>query len=1217
MLKKFFIAAITLFTGILSTRLSLWITRDPKLPLLSFKQLLVTVACLLVLLALLWTLETQKAVTFNWPWHRFWFFRDLLGLGKAQAKRLLAAPETPAKASVIDVIVNGRRENLVSLLLKRFKNDKGHGRILILGDPGSGKTTTLEELRLNLARDGVNRLAIGKRIPIMLRLGNYNQGKILDHAREVMARGSRASVILSTCLERLLRKGHAILLLDAIDESLGQNQNALREIETFLTNDEFKNAAVLISGRRGEYQRALPADVEVLEIEDLSDEAVVTFCRVQLKKANRAQSPSEVFSTLKTHGLLDPGGLGRNPFWLQLILQGGTFENNKSKIFDGAISALLKREWDKGGSKRLWARPLTQEEQLFETLEALTSLAHELSVRNQGEQIDGEEALTIVSQYLSRRTGIEKLRPQDVLWLARDAQLIDFQSLTGKNKWQPVRFRHRLIREYLTARALSKSHASVLQAFADHTEETHWWETLLMLTSLLDDEFAFQESAKLITMAIGDGRNPHRLFFAAAMLRSIDFLHSSIHASTIDSLVANLGTGLTTAHVEAALALGHVAPSKLVNLLNQLIERNDPTLTAIVKDLVQQLLQREVTDSTSSRVIASFIGDINVRTIANPILVSIGAPATPLVVEALNDSDFVARWSAAEVLGDIRDQRAVEPLIATLNDPRQTVRRTAIEALGKIGDVRALIPIAKVLQLKNADGLDFLMNSVIIRALGNIGEPAIDELIRMLKMDDVTLRIFATMSLEQIGQPATNALIATLDYPATWTRQAAVELLGSMKAVEATDPLIKLMTCGDLLVEETAVDALIEIGEPAVAPLIPRLGDRNLEMRIKAAQTLGKIRDQRAIEPLLRVLKDRGEENDRKRKEEATVRAAAAEALGNIGDRRVEGALREAIKQDRFLIQIMATVALAQFGDNDALDTIHSLINHEMVFVQASVVESLGTIKNSKSLPYLERFLKVRQVDPAATPENNKTVEQARDLAFRSIEQIATALMGPQEPPTKEESAGDLETEQETKEPDRKELRLALYAKLLVHENPSVRADTASALAELGPPSADLLMSVLTDAEPKVRQAAAAGLGSTGSRQAVQPLVEILQRDQKNVVRRAAAESLGEIGDSAAIAPLRMAIADEYLIVRIGAAIGLSKLGEAGMIEVLRGVLRADDSPSMRFLVARAFLEVKDVTAVPELEALLARWQKEGVLAEDALKFKGASKALEELKALR
>jgi hypothetical protein len=96
-----------------------------------------------------------------------------------------------------------------------------------------------------------------------------------------------------------------------------------------------------------------------------------------------------------------------------------------------------------------------------------------------------------------------------------------------------------------------------------------------------------------------------------------------------------------------------------------------------------------------------------------------------------------------------------------------------------------------------------------------------------------------------------------------------------------------------------------------------------------------------------------------------------------------------------------------------------------------------------------------------------------------------------------------------------------------------------------------------------------------------------------------------------------MAIADEYLIVRIGAAIGLSKLGEAGMIEVLRGVLRADDSPSMRFLVARAFLEVKDVTAVPELEALLARWQKEGVLAEDALKFKGASKALEELKALR
>jgi HEAT repeat protein len=1254
MLKKIFVALVGIFTGILSTRLSGWITSDPRVPVLSLKQLFVTLGFYVLLLIVLWVLETQRAFTLNWPWHRFWYFHELLERAKfrRQPQTLAVADETQSTA-LIDVSVDGRRKNLGSLLLDRLSNHTQPRRLLILGEPGSGKTTTLEQLRLNLVRAGASRLAIGKGIPVLLPLGRFNQGKLLDYARKVMQQGSRASVNLSRGLEKLLQNDHAILLLDAIDESLGQNQNALEEIEGFLSNDEYLKAPVVITGRMGEYQRALPADMEVLEVMDLSDEAVTTLCHAHLAQAKRGQTDSEVFSALKTHALLGKGGLGRNPFWLQLILEGGTFENNKTKIFERSISALLNREWQKSGSKRLWTRALTKDEQLLHTSEALTSLAAELSRRNAGEQIDGEEALRIVEQYLSSQTRIGDLRPQDVLWLSRDAQLVDFDNLAGRNKWPPVRFRHRLIREYLTARGLSNDFVSVFRAFADHAGEVSWWETLLMLATLAQEKFSESERRKITTAAIGDAKDPYRLFFTATMLKPIDFLFDD---PTVDSLIATLCAGVTEAHLEAVTALGQVATGKLVKLLNTLVEREDPALTEIVKSIIGQHLRREIKESNSSRVIAAYIGDVYLRDFAKPALISIGGPAALLVAEVLRDSEYAARWSAAEVLGEIGESSSVEPLIGVLenDDEKEIVRQTVIKALGQIGDVRALIPMARALKLEQGDLSGFVLNALIIDALGKIGEPAIDELIRMLKMDELTLKIFASVSLERIGKPAAKALIETLDDRSMWTRQSAAQMLGSMKAVEAINALIKLLTSGDLLVEQTAADALAEIGEPSLEPLIALLSDRNLELRVKAVDTLGRIGDSRAIDPLLRILAARPAERTDKGSE---LRAAAAEALGNFDDLRVRSLLFEVAAQEGGLVWINATASLAQLGDEDALKKVHSWLGNDNSSIQFVAIDSLGRIKHSRSLRYLERFLKVLQPapeitredraereknreralgsirkilerikrylerflklvkpSPEATKEDRAEREKNREPALRSIKKIQAALLGLPELPAPKETEDDLAEEKKPEAEEEKPRDLTVYQQLLDHQNAQVRADVVMALTELGSESAQLITGALADSDTDVRREAATGLGTLGAAQAVQPLLDILQKDTKSVVRRAAAESLGKIGDRTALEPLRLALKDRKLIVRIGAAIGLGRMGEPGMGAELRSVLQANDSPAFRYLIVRAFAELRDVKAIPYLEEILERWQAEGIKPEDAQHFKAASEELEKLK---
>jgi HEAT repeat protein len=56
-----------------------------------------------------------------------------------------------------------------------------------------------------------------------------------------------------------------------------------------------------------------------------------------------------------------------------------------------------------------------------------------------------------------------------------------------------------------------------------------------------------------------------------------------------------------------------------------------------------------------------------------------------------------SREEAAEALGEIRDPRAVDPLIGALKDRDHEVREEAVEALGKIGDKRAVEPLNAVL----------------------------------------------------------------------------------------------------------------------------------------------------------------------------------------------------------------------------------------------------------------------------------------------------------------------------------------------------------------------------------------------------------------------------------------------------------------------------------------------------------------------------------------
>jgi HEAT repeat protein len=70
-------------------------------------------------------------------------------------------------------------------------------------------------------------------------------------------------------------------------------------------------------------------------------------------------------------------------------------------------------------------------------------------------------------------------------------------------------------------------------------------------------------------------------------------------------------------------------------------------------------------------------------------LLGIGRPSVEILIEYLEDEDWLVREAAADLLGKIADVRAVEPLMKRLAVDQDTgVKELAIKALGLIGDAR-------------------------------------------------------------------------------------------------------------------------------------------------------------------------------------------------------------------------------------------------------------------------------------------------------------------------------------------------------------------------------------------------------------------------------------------------------------------------------------------------------------------------------------------------
>ncbi|MBN2573266.1 MAG: HEAT repeat domain-containing protein [Deltaproteobacteria bacterium] len=273
-------------------------------------------------------------------------------------------------------------------------------------------------------------------------------------------------------------------------------------------------------------------------------------------------------------------------------------------------------------------------------------------------------------------------------------------------------------------------------------------------------------------------------------------------------------------------------------------------------------------------------------------------PSTiPLFVEALDftEDDFDRAIVAAGALGEFREKageavpalaKAVEHTLP-IKSRANGVRLAAIRALAKIGDKRAVPALSQIL-MTSADEQDFLLNMKAALALAELRDPAaIPALIKGLFMTGRGANIFqeCRLALVRIGEPAIAPLIELLN-----EKNPEVNAMAKKLDFDKYSPGI------------VPFKAAILLGDLRAAKAVPALAAR-LKVPAKSGEhksiliALGFIGTKPAVDVLLNTLKDK--------KADAPTRAAAEDGIYLSGDKRAVPILMETARSGYVVVDGM------------------------------------------------------------------------------------------------------------------------------------------------------------------------------------------------------------------------------------------------------------------------------------------------------------------------
>lgn len=200
--------------------------------------------------------------------------------------------------------------------------------VLIIGDAGSGKTTSLRKIAVDLCGEA-------EEIPLLLNLATYQSGQPLI---EMMNTERQLDKEL---IKEVFRHGKATVLVDQLNEIRENQDIALDALNQLMT--EYKGNRYIIAVRTSGYLR-IRSKTEAyiaVEVEPLTINKISTFLENYLGKDSSKKIVQQMDDRLR--------GLCSNPLMLSMIASvyeaEGTLPHNRSNLYDSFLYQLL-HNWD-------------------------------------------------------------------------------------------------------------------------------------------------------------------------------------------------------------------------------------------------------------------------------------------------------------------------------------------------------------------------------------------------------------------------------------------------------------------------------------------------------------------------------------------------------------------------------------------------------------------------------------------------------------------------------------------------------------------------------------------------------------------------------------------------------------------------------------------------------------------------------------------------------
>lgn len=284
--------------------------------------------------------------------------------------------------------------------------------------------------------------------------------------------------------------------------------------------------------------------------------------------------------------------------------------------------------------------------------------------------------------------------------------------------------------------------------------------------------------------------------------------------------------------------------------------------------------------------------------------------------------------------------------------------QSAVASLARDDDERVRLKVLEILQLADPAaavkvGLEALDDpSLVVQQKGLEvvrhattelkSEAAEDKLIGLLAEGSEQIRS-AVLDLIVESRDKTRLLRKLLVFSGSMMGWMRDRLLAALRdyADALTEPVIDLMSDPDQDVRTQAllVGASLE-ATGAVPHIVSLLGDDDWWLRLTAIETLGKIGDPRAVEPLLNAMRDPDNQ------------MACAEALGRIGDERSLGPLCHLLSSPSPEVRVEALRSLRRMANRQVLPVLYGCAEQDPEqAIRERAEELIDALEEGRDMP--------------------------------------------------------------------------------------------------------------------------------------------------------------------------------------------------------------------------------------------------------------------------